>query len=968
MKTSHEARNTSKQNFGFSCTILLSRCSLKQAWADDSYWFSIEELRFIMTLTCCDVRFYVVTEEGFAETDEALSAVSGTSSQARRVVYEGDSRGLFWRLLSATEWQARDMCDDAAQGDENAVGATLGFRSCSSSSSSTDLSDIDSEAAREKESKAAADDNATTGSPIANCPAGIHDDPAVPVADPEVMAAEDVSDLDWQDEDDISENSDVFNVEVDEGKEFTTPEDRLLERVDRLAEQLRDHPLLPLDPKQPDVPFSDTHSGVRLPLLHCAFKGCTWTKEAKGADDKMLLHWGMEWALFCHLLEAHNDAFDEEFELCGIEDRASWSNLTRALEWKNKGHGEKWQDDLFLHVISSYTKAMSVRLQEGMPDVGPCVDRRVLRGLNTMLPEVKAMVCFCCAQIHSHVPLWRAMYAPGQHGLHKVPQHTSISWQEPLHRSEHKHAHHSKNMIEMYGVRSSLRAFFLRNEDKFRLHFGLREFKLRYASDLQPQGNPFKNATCLSESEAEWVQRLVLEGVEEDVFLLCCPEDVDKCKACARQGNRLCEACRIPLCQECSRCIVVGATSEIPMALANDNFWGYTSEIIFKYKVRYLEMAIVQPCWTTMMVCYVEGDHGHLLNEVVDQQQFRTKVRGTAHSFHMPWEEILEELQRNFLDKAILHPLPRKAECLKYMLRVHLRVGRRDMESALRQLAVRPYVLLQLLYFLIDHNHVVFRGRGNAQQLRQEMQAAVDREYPVPLEEQKRPLVEQECALPFDFLSSLEDSHVVQIKRRTLLKEKNATPGEGELPLDSFLEDHRPSSVVNENCGAACSDPATLRTSTITKFGPSEQGACLEGGKISVQTGQEPLPQWNGQYFSQVLPFAIPYMVSGPDFEFHNVQKRWRRGTVGGSQSARFLPAPLVPAKKFCSAFSRRVESQCRRSWEALPVIRSVIYKYNVETAGHIIMRPFQRRPESTLDTSAEQIVKDAQVLVEKLW
>ena len=82
------------------------------------------------------------------------------------------------------------------------------------------------------------------------------------------------------------------------------------------------------------------------------------------------------------------------------------------------------------------------------------------------------------------------------------------------------------------------------------------------------------------------------------------------------------------------------------MVLANDNFWGYTTDLIYRFKVTWLEAAIVQPCWTTMMVCYVEGDHGHLMGEELLQQKFRTRVRGTAHSFHMPWEEILASLYK----------------------------------------------------------------------------------------------------------------------------------------------------------------------------------------------------------------------------------------------------------------------------------------------------------------------------------
>ena len=66
----------------------------------------------------------------------------------------------------------------------------------------------------------------------------------------------------------------------------------------------------------------------------------------------------------------------------------------------------------------------------------------------------------------------------------------------------------------------------------------------------------------------------------------------------------------------------------IPMALANDNFIGYTTDLIPRFKVRWLEAAIVTPVWTSVLIYYVEGDHGHLFNEELGRQQSRTVVRG----------------------------------------------------------------------------------------------------------------------------------------------------------------------------------------------------------------------------------------------------------------------------------------------------------------------------------------------------
>ena len=45
-----------------------------------------------------------------------------------------------------------------------------------------------------------------------------------------------------------------------------------------------------------------------------------------------------------------------------------------------------------------------------------------------------------------------------------------------------------------------------------------------------------------------------------------------------------------------------------------------------------------------VIVYYVEGDGGHLLNEKMGHPGFRTAVRGSCQSYSMPWEEIMEDL------------------------------------------------------------------------------------------------------------------------------------------------------------------------------------------------------------------------------------------------------------------------------------------------------------------------------------
>ena len=53
-----------------------------------------------------------------------------------------------------------------------------------------------------------------------------------------------------------------------------------------------------------------------------------------------------------------------------------------------------------------------------------------------------------------------------------------------------------------------------------------------------------------------------------------------------------------------------------------------------------------------------------------------------------------------------------------------------DLKKMLRQVYVRPFVLLLLLYQLIDQGHEVFLGKVSAAALKEKMRAAVEKEYP----------------------------------------------------------------------------------------------------------------------------------------------------------------------------------------------------------------------------------------------
>ena len=61
-------------------------------------------------------------------------------------------------------------------------------------------------------------------------------------------------------------------------------------------------------------------------------------------------------------------------------------------------------------------------------------------------------------------------------------------------------------------------------------------------------------------------------------------------------------------------------------ALANDNWYGYVHQVIVEWRVRWIEMAVVLPFWTTLVAYYLEGDRGHLMSEQLGAQKHRWGV------------------------------------------------------------------------------------------------------------------------------------------------------------------------------------------------------------------------------------------------------------------------------------------------------------------------------------------------------
>ena len=81
-------------------------------------------------------------------------------------------------------------------------------------------------------------------------------------------------------------------------------------------------------------------------------------------------------------------------------------------------------------------------------------------------------------------------------------------------------------------------------------------------------------------------------------------------------------------------------SSTIPMAFANDNYYGYALKLLVEKRITWLECAAASLVWTTIMVYYLEAPYGHLMLEEMEGARARTSARGNLFSVELPWEDV----------------------------------------------------------------------------------------------------------------------------------------------------------------------------------------------------------------------------------------------------------------------------------------------------------------------------------------
>jgi len=631
-----------------------------------------------------------------------------------------------------------------------------------------------------------------------------------------------------------------------------TEQDAVADACRCLAQCLRSRPTLPPKPDDPTAPWEDVFSAVRLPLWHCAFLGCTWWGD--GQDE-----------LLQHLRASHQD----DFARC------------RALT----PHTRRLTD------ADLYEEGIAMREREGIPSVGPSVDRRtielVLQNYND--DSVRSLVCFACGQIKTETP-----------GKNADIERRSEGWLASL---------GSKTLEANLGW------------DKWFEQHGSTQPLVRYGPG-QHEDNP----------RGEWCCRLDLHPERISIDLFGCPEDWS-CEAPvpsprAGAGNAaerrrrlhtngrtdavltLCKQCTLPVCRGCrTKLASAGGRQNIPMALANDNWYGYVQAVIARYDARWIECACASLCWTTLITYQLEEPYGHLMYESMQGARSRTAARGNVFSFMMPWEDILQ-MMKKAEDEGTRVALPHDGSVLAVLLRVHIVGGSLDVTKHLRDVHLRVGVVRCMLEELIQRGFPGYR-EYNLDEVRRRTKELYG-------EDDRAELV------PPEILAEVERARATaQNRRRSEPWDKNATPA--EPPADDaaqVFQAVRPHEIVAERTSDACVDVNAAHANALERY-----------GTLAIQTGSSMLEQWKPEYLCMSNPFTLALPVGGYDVAG---AEKWRRAPGDACVSLADLTVGLV----------RRVEGQFRRHWMFAPLLWNLYFRERALRSRRLAIRCFPKASE----------------------
>ena len=444
--------------------------------------------------------------------------------------------------------------------------------------------------------------------------------------------------------------------------------------------------------------------------------------------------------------------------------------------------------------------------------------------------RIRSLICFCCGQIHVS---WIGLDTVG------------FDFAE------------QKSPICMVQGRCVIEEF-IGNREHRKLNFEEVVFRERYMEE----GMPLSNEPALRPNCWEW-RRILQYSSGQRVPIMCCPEDVLGCTTGAHEAHVICGDCRVPLCMKCGLRML--AQKSIPMAIANHNFIGYCAETLVKYRVRWIEAAIVCPAWTTMICFYMEEDRGHLMREEQFAAKYRIGVRGNIFSFPMPWVDIMKSLLQASEEKALTVPHP--PEILAHMVRLHLKIDSLELTRHLKEICVRHHVLLQLGDDLIEARHPALMKRSNAgpvpraeiARIKAAFRRLLETYYPAPTDATQV----ETGVVPAAVWQVCQESLCAK-QKASPLHDKNATPQAGVMSASTVFDAVQPQMVVAERSADAGCNAAEVGHAALSRY-----------KELHVQTGNTFVPQWKPQYLSEVFCHEFKHVTGGPEYDENDKTVPW---------------------------------------------------------------------------------------------
>ncbi|CAK9039941.1 unnamed protein product [Durusdinium trenchii] len=558
--------------------------------------------------------------------------------------------------------------------------------------------------------------------------------------------------LSWDSESSGRSNDADLPAVVEPHKSRVTIEDRAIDSAKHLATHFRLRPLLPCVLSDKDLQKLGSNSGLVYPAVHCAFDGCQWASDVQPCHPHWSKEkvWRIEGTTWSHSARA----------CCGNAATCLWAHLKENHhavfeEAAHRAAGGSAE----LAIPSQYVNALLQKEDQQVPQVGWSVDRRTLRRLQKELQETscEALICACCARIHAGGAAGDIAYL---------------------------------SAAELFGSLSL---------ESFTCNWNLDTYMKQYAT-----------SACVRDrfDAHEW-SRLLPASLYNGQKIVCCPEDL-RCTACDVGNGQLCETCELPICHQCLVQMFDKHVLAVPQALANDNWYGYPTELLYKHKVRWIEAAAASPVWTSVVTYYVEADRGHLVEETLHRAEHRSAVRGNVSSFSLPWEEVLQAFAPQANTSMPWTNLPQKPKVLQALVKITVKGMRHN--EAIEWVAgarIRPWVVVALLQHLIDLQHPMCDNHISPEKAKEEVKQRVTNIYGT---EETMPLGEGiledvPVAAP---LSSAQSTH----KARPTKSSRSRPAAPKQSPPASARHSGQASKPVAEVCPDAKLSKVTVDTAS----------------------------------------------------------------------------------------------------------------------------------------------------------